>query len=155
MTNIHPLSLSITYCQFFHPLRNKGGKKTQKKTEKNRNVNPPTSPSPPPQLFGAIWYNLGSTRMLDCIAEHCHLAGPQVCDPSWLTCATAISSGPQPPAGVLRAAWSQSADLATNCLTTGGSFHYGIYSYGVPVFSDSSWAEKVVYGLFLGLMTLR
>ena len=95
--------------------------------------------------------------MLDCIVEQCQLAGPQLCNASWLTCPNTFSSGPwsQPPPVMARVAWAQSADLATNCLGTGGTFHYGIYSYGVPLFTDGTWAEKVLYGLFFGLMTLR
>jgi len=42
------------------------------------------------------------------------------------------------------------------CFDTGspGGWDYGIYSYGVPLLQDPVSPEKIMYGLFFGMMTM-
>ncbi|CAI5463031.1 unnamed protein product [Closterium sp. Yama58-4] len=107
--------------------------------------------------FGGLWYVQTVQSAIQCLIGECNDSKP-ACTHDWLTCPEQFAWGDMPPPqNNKQAAWGGSTNVTDNCFPpfgTSGSYNYGIYDFAVQLLKEQSPHEKIMYGIFFGIMTL-
>ncbi|CAI5535176.1 unnamed protein product [Closterium sp. Naga37s-1] len=107
--------------------------------------------------FGGLWYVQTVQSAIQCLVEQCNDSQP-TCTHDWLTCPEQFAWGDMPPPqDNAQAAWGGSTNVTDNCFPpfgTTGSYNYGIYDFAVQLLKEQGPPEKIMYGIFFGIMTL-
>ncbi|KAI3988177.1 hypothetical protein MKX01_011966, partial [Papaver californicum] len=103
---------------------------------------------------GACWYLLGLQRASKCLKEQCRLTDG--CGLRTLSCEEAVYYGTS---GMVlkdkvRLGWGENRHVRFMCLNTADNFSYGAYKWTVPLVTNNSRLEKILFPIFWGLMTL-
>ncbi|KAI3869350.1 hypothetical protein MKX03_014528 [Papaver bracteatum] len=103
---------------------------------------------------GACWYLLGLQRASKCLKEQCRLTDG--CGLRTLSCEEAVYYGTS---GMVlrdkvRLGWGENRHVRFMCLDTADNFGYGAYKWTVPLVTNNSRLEKILFPIFWGLMTL-
>ncbi|XP_047322194.1 cyclic nucleotide-gated ion channel 2-like [Impatiens glandulifera] len=112
-------------------------------------------------VAGGCWYILAIQRVAACLSQQCErrtncniflFCSDKVCQ-QFMSQASAVSVnvGYNPCTNSTSSSSSRKQPL---CLDVNGPFSYGIYQWALPVISNKSFAVKVLYPIFWGLMTL-
>ncbi|XP_026448296.1 cyclic nucleotide-gated ion channel 4-like [Papaver somniferum] len=103
---------------------------------------------------GACWYLLGLQRASKCLKEQCRATDG--CGLKILSCEEAVYYGTS---GMVlgdkvRLGWGENRHVRFMCLDTADNFGYGAYKWTVPLVTNNSRLEKILFPIFWGLMTL-
>jgi len=106
------------------------------------------------QAAGACWYLLGLQRATKCLRELCMATNG--CNRSTIACVDPIYYG----STIIlkdskRLAWANNMNAKAMCLDSSDNYPYGAYKWTVPLVTNSSRLEKILFPIFWGLMTLR
>eukprot|EP00252_Welwitschia_mirabilis_P004632 TRINITY_DN1493_c0_g1_i12.p1 TRINITY_DN1493_c0_g1~~TRINITY_DN1493_c0_g1_i12.p1 ORF type:complete len:582 (+),score=60.58 TRINITY_DN1493_c0_g1_i12:176-1921(+) len=103
---------------------------------------------------GACWYLLGIQRAAKCLEEYCE--NSSVCDMKVVGCSESICYGSLIVKDAGRMAWSVNKNAHSVCISGNpdGRFSYGAYKWVVPLVTNESRIEKILFPIFWGLMTL-
>ncbi|KAL4201914.1 hypothetical protein AMTRI_Chr02g218290 [Amborella trichopoda] len=101
---------------------------------------------------GACWYLLGIQRAAKCLRVQCR--GMASCSLTTLGCKDTIYYGTAIVRDSMRMAWGANKQVRHMCIDTADNFNYGAYKWVVPLVTNSSRLEKILFPIFWGLMTL-
>ncbi|KAG6495238.1 cyclic nucleotide-gated ion channel 4-like [Zingiber officinale] len=102
---------------------------------------------------GACWYLLGIQRAAKCLTKQCvgttgcRIEAAACIDPIYFGDSVASLNGE-------RRSWAKNLNARATCLDSSDQFDYGSYRWIVPLVTNSSRVEKVLFPIFWGLMTL-
>lgn len=105
---------------------------------------------------GACWYLLGIQRATRCLKyQYCAAAAATTCTPAGaLGCQIPIYYGGGGPLDPRRVEWARNAHARASCLDSYDNYGYGAFKWTVPLVTNPSRLEKVLFPIFWGLMTL-
>ncbi|KAJ4974230.1 hypothetical protein NE237_007404 [Protea cynaroides] len=102
-------------------------------------------------VVGSCWYLLGLQRVNKCLQEACNESQQKFCK-EFIDC----GHGEKIANFVIQPEWLSwvNNENATACLSSGGSFNYGIYSQTVSITTIPSIITRYVYSLFWGFLQI-
>ncbi|XP_058090084.1 cyclic nucleotide-gated ion channel 4 isoform X2 [Magnolia sinica] len=101
---------------------------------------------------GACWYLLGIQRATKCLTVQCGRA--KGCVATTLGCEEPIYYGTAMVKDSVRLAWAHNSQARSVCITSSDNFDYGAFKWTVPLVTNTSRLEKILFPIFWGLMTL-
>eukprot|EP00262_Sarcandra_glabra_P016318 TRINITY_DN5285_c0_g1_i1.p1 TRINITY_DN5285_c0_g1~~TRINITY_DN5285_c0_g1_i1.p1 ORF type:complete len:473 (+),score=22.79 TRINITY_DN5285_c0_g1_i1:39-1457(+) len=101
---------------------------------------------------GACWYLLGIQRAAKCLKEECQAS--TACYSRALGCQQPIYYGTTVAIDRGRLAWGNNKSARSMCIDSSDNFTYGAYKWTVPLVTNTSRLEKILFPIFWGLMTL-
>ncbi|XP_010268849.1 PREDICTED: cyclic nucleotide-gated ion channel 4-like [Nelumbo nucifera] len=101
---------------------------------------------------GACWYLLGIQRAAKCLKLQCGIT--EGCGPRTLACQDPIYYGTRMVRDRERLAWGENVHVRSTCIDSADNFDYGAYKWTVPLVTNESRLEKILFPIFWGLMTL-
>lgn len=102
---------------------------------------------------GACWYLLGIQRTVKCLREQCRETDG--CSSRMLACVDPIYYGTTIALrDTNRLVWANSSSAKATCLDSSTNYEYGAYKWTVPLVTNTSRLEKILFPIFWGLMTL-
>ncbi|XP_077243306.1 cyclic nucleotide-gated cation channel 4 [Tasmannia lanceolata] len=101
---------------------------------------------------GACWYLLGIQRAAKCLKEECRAT--KGCGLRILGCEEPIYYGTTMVNNRERLAWGNNTGARSTCIIGSDNYDYGAYKWTVPLVTNTSRLEKILFPIFWGLMTL-
>lgn len=105
------------------------------------------------QAAGACWYLLGIQRASKCLRLQCRET--MGCGLRMVGCEEPIYYGTAMMKDRGRLAWGGNKQARLLCLSSSEKFDYGAFKWTVPLVTNTSRLEKILFPIFWGLMTLR
>uniref|UniRef100_A0A1D1XUI3 Cyclic nucleotide-gated ion channel 4 n=1 Tax=Anthurium amnicola TaxID=1678845 RepID=A0A1D1XUI3_9ARAE len=102
---------------------------------------------------GACWYLLGIQRATKCLKEQC--LATEGCGMKALACEGPVYYGTTTLVkDAQKMAWGSNKHAKAACLVSSDNYDYGAYKWTVPLVTNTSRLEKILFPIFWGLMTL-
>ncbi|KAK1303357.1 Cyclic nucleotide-gated ion channel 4 [Acorus calamus] len=101
---------------------------------------------------GACWYLLGIQRAAKCLRTQCQVV--KGCSGRTMACGPIYYGLSEIVTDPEKLNWAKNAVARSTCIDSSDNFEYGAYKWTVPLVTNDSRLEKVLFPIFWGLMTL-